>query len=185
MVDIKDFVLDRFGVLDDVRDFADFLAKSTREFRVKSTLVEKLVSEARSAIESATSVAELKRLDLGDAFALLRSTQRDIADVISRMRRVEAKGRRDPAIWSRVQSDFTAARSAMESFALKVKTSVDELVLYQREQKQVLREMERGGIGDETQALKRPLSSRLGRLVGITAGVLASLALITFAGARG
>ena len=177
MVDIKDFVLDKFGIMDDVQDYADFLAKATDDFRAKAVVAERLIEEAKSEINSVHSERELRNLNLKEAFGVLRDLTRRLSEVIKRTNSVMQKAQKEPKIWRKISGDFSKAKSAMDAFENKLEQSINELVLYQREQQTVLRELEKSGLGENGSAM-RPLSTRLGKLVGTIADVIAAVATV-------
>ena len=182
MVDIKDFVFDKFGILDDVRDFKDFLTETVKDFRRKARVAERLLTETRSLVSSAQSVSELKRIDTRATFAVLRDLQKDLQNLKGKTKRVIQKAQKDPKIWAKIEKDFRRAQTAMAAFDAKLESSIKELVIFQREQKLVLRDVEKGRAAMDQKAT-RPLSERLGRLVGIMAGVAAALGAIVLTGA--
>lgn len=183
MVDIKDFVFDRFGIMDDAGDFADRLQRTQRDFTAKATVAKRLLSDMERVVRSAKTPSELKQANAREAMGVVKDLRDGMKDLLQDAHKLERKARKEPKIWAVLEKPLADATNGMGRFSDKMQDTMRQLVLLEREQKEVLKSLAK----QEAETGKKrtnTLSRRLGRAVGIVAAALTIVGAISLTVAK-
>lgn len=179
MVDIKDFVYDKFGIFDDAQDFADRLDTLKREFSAKSKVAQRLMQEVEVAIAEATSPEELERADTKEVLSVVKDLKSEMKKVRSEAQQLVRKAQKDPKIAKQVVGPLNKAMTAMDTFIEKMDETLRQVVLIERERRDVLRELQKAATRS-AERRQRTVSSRAAKLVGTLAAAVVATGAIAF-----
>lgn len=180
MVDIKDFVYDKFGILDDAQDFSDRLNKLKQEFATKARVAKNLLVEIESIVSTAASPEELRRANTKQALGVVKDLRDEMRAVLKDANQLQRKAGKEPKIAKQISGPLRAAMDSMVEVVRKMDETMRQIVVLEREQKDVLKEMERQADRSAGRR-KKSLASRIGKLAGIVtaaAAVVGTIALI-------
>lgn len=139
----KDFVLDRFGVFDDIDDFKDYIAKEKSEIARDADSLKSLVNnfndDLKQEIDAVAESGDDRRME-----AAVRDLLKDVLRGAYVMRRrfdkrqvewatIIAKARRDVGLWKSVGDKMTQAFGVLKQRSAQVSREVAEVEKVARE----------------------------------------------------
>lgn len=159
---LKDVVLDRFGVLDDVDDYLAQIARSAKEFERKAAVFQRLSEKLQTKTQYATQLDQLDTKEYRELRSVFEDTLKDVSDIETATDRLALKARKDPAIWKHVQGVVEQAQRKREELVEGFRQIRKNLAVLEAQQRDVLR-LAQGRHELDTGRL----SETLGRVVGL------------------
>jgi len=172
---LKDTILDRFGVLDDVDDFFDFIDREARDLEKRLSTAKRVIESLKREIISARNERDINSRRTEDLEDILEDISDRLRSVKREVSSAESKAKRDPDIWEKVEGAFSKLSRSVKIFSTSLDDTRANIQVLKRDQKAVIEALQTKADASKE---KRAFASTAGRLVGMLAAVIGSVTVL-------